>query len=147
MSWSNRVRDWMKTNSLFKRRLRGPRRRRRGMLNFLVSSPRPYPSMSKNCLNAEVHAKRKYMSVQHWETPHNQAPSTLMCFVWKRIHFYELRLSVHTFSSKTHRFENALKSGSKRKRIHIVLVWTDKNAWQWKRWPKISQARVLVACA
>ena len=32
------------------------------------------------------------------------------------------------FSSKTHRWENALESGSKRKRIHtIVLVWTVKN--------------------
>ena len=28
------------------------------------------------------------------------------------------------FSSKTHRFEYALESGSKRKRIHLVLVWT-----------------------
>ena len=30
------------------------------------------------------------------------------------------------FSWKTHRFENALESGSKRKRIHIVLVWTQR---------------------
>ena len=35
------------------------------------------------------------------------------------------------FSSKTHRFENALKSGSKQKRRHTVLVWTDKNASKW----------------
>ena len=28
----------------------------------------------------------------------------------------------------THRFENALESGSKRKRIQIVLVWTNENA-------------------
>ena len=31
-----------------------------------------------------------------------------------------------TFSWKMHRFENALESGSKRKRIHIVLVWTQR---------------------
>ena len=31
------------------------------------------------------------------------------------------------FSSKIHRCENALESGSKRKRLHIVLVWTVKN--------------------
>ena len=27
------------------------------------------------------------------------------------------------FSSKTHRFENALESGSKRKLLHVLLVW------------------------
>ena len=36
--------------------------------------------------------------------------------------------SAHTirwvFSSKTHRFEYALEKGSRRKRIHLVLVWT-----------------------
>ena len=32
------------------------------------------------------------------------------------------------FSSKTHRFENALEGGSKRKRIHILLLWTVENA-------------------
>ena len=32
------------------------------------------------------------------------------------------------FSSKTHRFENAVASRSKRKRIHVVLVWTVENA-------------------
>ena len=52
------------------------------------------------------------------------------------------------FSLKTHRFENALESGSKWKGIHIVLVtWTVSNASKWKRWPKISQACVFVACA
>ena len=34
------------------------------------------------------------------------------------------------FSSTTHRFQNALRSWSKRKRIHIVLVWTVKNGWK-----------------
>ena len=29
---------------------------------------------------------------------------------------------------KTHRFENALESGSKRKRVRILLVWTVENA-------------------
>lgn len=29
-------------------------------------------------------------------------------------------------SSKTHRFSNALESGSKQKLIHIVLFWTGK---------------------
>ena len=55
------------------------------------------------------------------------------------------------FSLKTHRSENALESGSRRKCIHIGLVWTEdetcENASKWKRWPKISQARVFVACA
>ena len=31
------------------------------------------------------------------------------------------------FSSEAHQFENALESGSKRKRVHIVLVWTVEN--------------------
>ena len=46
------------------------------------------------------------------------------------------------FSSKTHRSENALENGSKRKHIHIMTVWTIENASRWKWWPKISQARV-----
>ena len=51
------------------------------------------------------------------------------------------------FSSKTHRFENAVGSELKQKRINIVLLWAVENASKWKRWPKISQARVFVACA
>ena len=51
------------------------------------------------------------------------------------------------FHRKRIDFENALESGSKRKRIHIVLVWTVENASKCKRWPKISQARVFVAYA
>ena len=47
------------------------------------------------------------------------------------------------FSSETHRFENALESGSKRDRISIVSVWMDQNASKWIWWPKISPARVL----
>ena len=115
----------MKTNSLFKRRFRG--RCRRGMLNFLVSSSRRYPSMSKNCLNAEVHARRKYMSVRHWGTPHNQGPSTLMCFVCKRIHFDEFRPSVHT---------NALSVF-----IENASIW--KRSWKWIK-TKTHKSRISV---
>ena len=54
------------------------------------------------------------------------------------------------FSMKTHRFENTLESGSKWKRIHILLVWMVENgrrrSSKWKRWPKISLARVFEAC-
>ena len=76
----------MKTNSLFKRRFRG--RRRRGIINSLISSSRRYPYMSKNRLMQR--------SVRHRENLHNQAPSTLTCFVWKRIHFDEFRPFVLT---------------------------------------------------
>ena len=37
------------------------------------------------------------------------------------------KLIRRAFSSKPHRFENALESGSERKSIHILLVWTVKN--------------------
>ena len=73
------LRDWIKTNSLFKRRLK-----------------------------AEVHATRKYMSVRHWETPYNQAPSTLM-------YFDEFTPSVHT---------NALSVF-----IENASIW--KRSWKW----------------
>ena len=53
----------------------------------------------------------------------------LMCFRLKRINL------------KTH------WKWSKRKRIHIVIVWSIENASKWKRWPKISQAHVTLACA
>ena len=33
-----------------------------------------------------------------------------------------------TKNAKTHRFENALESRTKRKRVHIVLMWTVENA-------------------
>ena len=52
------------------------------------------------------------------------------------------------FSSKTHRFENALGSGSKRKRTNrINLDGRKRNKTKWKVWLQISQARVFVACA
>ena len=35
-----------------------------------------------------------------------------------------LRLKTHTVRCVFVRFENVLESGSKRKRIHIVSVWT-----------------------
>ena len=39
------------------------------------------------------------------------------------------------FSSKTHRFENAVENGYKRKRIQVsTIVWTVENASKWKRW-------------
>ena len=68
------------------------------------------------------------------------------------IYFKAFRPSVHTnwrwpFSSNTHRFKNALESGSKRKRIHIVLLWTVENTSKRKRWPKISQLRAFGTCA
>ena len=52
---------------------------------------------------------------RHWETTHNQAPSTLMCFFWKRIHFDEFRPSVHT---------NALSVF-----IEKASIW--KRSWKW----------------
>ena len=50
------------------------------------------------------------------------------------------------FWSKSHRSENALESGSKQKRIHIVLVRTVKNGRKRIK-TKTSQAHVLLACA
>ena len=47
-----------------------------------------------------------------------------------------------TFSSETHRFENALESVSKRDRISIVSVWMVENASKWRRLPK-TPARVF----
>ena len=65
--------------------------------------------------------------------------------------FDAFRPSVHTTTMSVF-IENASIwkrswSGSKRKHVHIVLVWTVENASKWKQWPKISQARVLVAWA
>ena len=53
--------------------------------------------------------------------------SLLVRFLWKRIPFDELGLPstlIHWVFKKTHQFENAIESGSKRKCIHNVLVWT-----------------------
>ena len=50
------------------------------------------------------------------------------------------------FSSKRHRSENALESGSKRKRVHIVLVRTVKNGRK-RIQTKTSQAHVFAARA
>ena len=73
--------------------------------------------------------------------------------VWKRIHFDAFRPSVQANTMSVFivnaSSENALESGSKRKRINIaiVFVWMVEFASKWKRWPKISQAHVFVVCA
>ena len=38
------------------------------------------------------------------------------------------------YATKTHRFENAVESEYKWKRIRIGLVWTLENGYVWKRW-------------
>ena len=45
----------------------------------------------------------------------------------KTHNFDAFRSSVQTNTLKTHRFENALESGSNRKRVHMVLLWTVEN--------------------
>ena len=63
----------------------------------------------------------------------SKAPSTLMRFRLKTHAFRCVLIGLPSkiirsaFSLKTHRCENALEDGSKRKRIHIVLVWTVEN--------------------
>ena len=68
-----------------------------------------------------------------------------------RIHFDAFRPPVLTkslsvFIENASIWKRSWKSGSKRKGVHIVFVWTVENASKWKRWPKISQARVFVWC-
>ena len=94
--------------------------------------------VKKKTVNNWHKSKKKTANLSH-ALPQPQGSGTALCntlrtcphkcvFVWKRINFDALRPSVHwAFSSKTYRIKNALDSGSKRKRIHIVLVWTDEN--------------------
>ena len=78
-----------------------------------------------------------------------KASSTLMRFRLKTHTFRcVLAFRPHWFPKRfheKHRFENALESGSKRKRTYIVLMWTVESASKWKRWPKISRERAFAA--
>ena len=99
---------------------------------------RPYHSDSRSPpLPAhQLHQFSRYLHITSWileqgNSNYFLALFTIVRFLWERIHFAALRPSVHTDTLsvflKKYRFENALESGSKRKRIHIALVWISED--------------------
>ena len=72
-----------------------------------------------SCLYIEAHP-HKYAFMGVITIVQNEAPSTMM----------RLRLKTRTVWCVFVRFENVFESGSKRKRIHMVSVWTVENGWK-----------------
>ena len=84
----------------------------------------------KHALNASIDSC-PHSSFDKFSIVHTKASSTLMRFRLKTHTFRcVLAFRPHWFPKRfheKHRFENALESGSKRKRTYIVLMWTVEN--------------------
>ena len=93
-----------------------------------LASPNKFLHLCLYFRNEALHG-RKLNSLISNQKPRIRAFSFENAYILMRVGL-PFTLGRWTFSSTTHRFQNALGSWSKRKRIHIVLVWTVKNGWK-----------------